>query len=242
MAAMGVPDVTVVVPVLHDTPALERLLAEPADHQSRWIVVNGGDDDDRLGALRAARPDLLWLDSPPGRGVQIGAALPHAVGTWLLVLHADTRLPEGWRDVLAAATASGRCWGCFRLRFDTSAWQARLIERAVRLRVRLFRLPYGDQAMFFDRRTLLTTGGVPAVPLMEDVLLARRFARLGPPYRSRQAVLTSARRWERDGWWRRTARNWWTCARFLLGVSPDRLVAAYVSEGRARPRAGSGTR
>ena len=70
----------------------------------------------------------------------------------------------------------------------------------------------------------------------------KRFARLGPPYRSRRSVLTSARRWERDGWWRRTARNWWTCARFLLGVSPDRLVAAYVSEGRAPRRAGSGTR
>ena len=70
-------------------------------------------------------------------------------------------------------------WGCFRLRLDTPAWQARLIEMAVRLRVRLFRLPYGDQAMFFRRATLEALGGIPAVPLMEDVILARRFARRG---------------------------------------------------------------
>jgi rSAM/selenodomain-associated transferase 2 len=243
MAVVSGPAVSVVVPVLADGPALERLLAVlHPDPEVRLIVVNGGAVDAQLDALRVARPDVRWLDSPPGRGVQVGAALSHAAGAWLLVLHADTRLPDGWRDELAAAGAAGRCWGCFRLRLDTSAWQARLIEGAVRVRVRLFRLPYGDQGMFFDRPTLVASGGVPAVPLMEDVLLARRFARLGPPYRSRQPALTSARRWERDGWWRRTARNWWTCARFLLGVSPDRLAAAYVSRGRAAGRAGSGTR
>lgn len=244
MAAMGGPDVTVVVPVLHDSPALARLLDEPStyDHGARWIVVNGGARDEALNVLRAARPDVLWLDSPPGRGVQIGAAVPHAVGTWLLVLHADTQLPDRWRDELAAAAAAGRRWGCFRLRLGTAAWQARLIERAVRVRVRLLRLPYGDQAMFFDRQMLVAGGGVPPVPLMEDVLLARRFARAGPPYRSAQAAVTSARRWERDGWWRRTARNWWTSARFLWGVSPDRLAAAYVSEGGAARRAGTGMR
>ena len=103
MAAMGGPDVTVVVPVLHDSPALARLLDEPCtyDHGARWIVVNGGARDEALNVLRAARPDVLWLDSPPGRGVQIGAAVPHAVGTWLLVLHADTQLPDRWRDELS---------------------------------------------------------------------------------------------------------------------------------------------
>ena len=54
--------------------------------------------------------------------------------------------------------------------------------------------------MFFRRATLEALGGIPAVPLMEDVILARRFARRGAPFRSAVPAVTSARRWERDGW------------------------------------------
>ena len=236
------PEVSIVVPVLHDTAALSALLARPRDARDEWIVVDGAADPS-LGALRRAHPDVRWLVSAPGRGVQVAAGAAEARGEWLLVLHADTRLPTGWRhEVTRAAAAASYDWGCFRLRIDTSAWQARLIEGAVRGRVRLFRLPYGDQAMFFRRAVLEELGGVPHVPLMEDVALARRFGRRGPPYRSPLPVATSARRWQRDGWWRRTGRNWLLLARYWLGASPERLAAAYAPEratGQAAPTAGS---
>ncbi len=145
-----------------------------------------------------------------------------------MFLHADTRLAAGWRgEVTREARDASYLWGCFRLRLDTPAWQARLIERAVRVRVRLFRLPYGDQAMFVRRETLEALGGVPRLPLMEDVALARCFARLGPPYRSALSAVTSARRWERDGWWRRSARNVWLLTQYVLGVPPERLARTY---------------
>ena len=251
------PFISLVVPVLHDTAAVAALLAEsppgprPAWAPQRgaptggclardeWIVVNGDAADRSLDPVRASHPEVRWLDSGPGRGVQISTGAAAARGEWLLVLHADTRLPAGWRDEVTRAAASASYhWGCFRLRLDTSAWQARLIEGAVGWRVLLFRLPYGDQAMFFRRSMLEQLGGVPRVPLMEDVVLARRFGRRGPPYRSALPVTTSARRWERDGWWRRTGRNWWMLTRYLLGASPDRLASAYAPEGAA-PRGAS---
>ena len=93
--------------------------------------------------------------------------------------------------------------------------------------MRLFRLPYGDQGMFFRRSTLVALGGIPAVPLMEDVILARRFAGVGAPFRSAVPAVTSPRRWERDGWARRSVTNVWLLAKYLMGVAPERLAAAY---------------
>ncbi len=216
------------MPVLRDTTALTALLTEPRERGDQWIVVNGDPADRSLDALRAAHPDVRWLDAEPGRGAQLAAGAAQAVGAWVIFLHADTRLSAGWRgEVTRVALDASYLWGCFRLRLDTRAWQARLIEAAVRVRVRLFRLPYGDQGMFFCRETLEALGGVPRLPLMEDVALARGFARLGPPFRSALPAVTSARRWERDGWWRRSSRNVWLLTQYMLGAPPERLARTY---------------
>jgi hypothetical protein len=66
-------------------------------------------------------------------------------------------------------------------------------------------------------------GGVRPLPLMEDVDLVRRLGRrrlvmLKP------AAITSAGKWRRDGWWRRSARNLFCLGLWFLGV-PPRLIA-----------------
>ncbi len=176
------PSLAVIVPVWHDTAALAALLGAPRQAEDQWIVVNGDATDRSLDAVRQAHGDVCWLESEPGRGQQLAVGVARATADWIVLLHADTRLADGWRDeVTGVAAGALKEWGCFRLRLDTPAWQARLIEVGVRLRVWLFRLPYGDQAMFFRRVTLEALGGVPPVPLMEDVALARRFARIGAP-------------------------------------------------------------
>ncbi|MGV3515835.1 TIGR04283 family arsenosugar biosynthesis glycosyltransferase [Luteitalea sp.] len=222
------PTVAIVVPVWHDTEALAGLLQQRREAGEEWIVVNGDARDRSLDPVRLAHEDICWLESERGRGRQIAAGVARATAEWVLILHADTRLAAGWREeVTAVASGASYHWGCFRLRLDSKAWQARLIEHVVGLRVRLFRLPYGDQAMFVRQTTLKAVGGVPPLPLMEDVALARRLGRVGPPFRSSVAAVTSARRWERDGWWGRSARNVWLLTRYMLGVPPERLAAAY---------------
>ncbi|MEL6338137.1 MAG: glycosyl transferase, partial [Pseudomonadota bacterium] len=79
--------------------------------------------------------------------------------------------------------------------------------------------------LLIHRDALAEIGGIPDIPLMEDVALARAL-------RGRLALLpamvtTSADRYVAEGWLRRGARNLWTLARFLAGVPPGRLVAGY---------------
>ena len=71
--------------------------------------------------------------------------------------------------------------------------------------------------MLIARDALAAAGGVRPLPLMEDVDLVRRLGRGRLTALTADAV-TSAARWERDGWRRRSARNLMCLALWSAGV------------------------
>jgi rSAM/selenodomain-associated transferase 2 len=216
---------SVIIPVYHDADALQRTLAS-TEFSGAELIVAAVRGDETLAALRQARQDIVWVDAPQGRALQMNAGAAFARGEWLVFLHADTRLPSGWVATIAAASADPRVVaGCFRFALDSSSPIARLIELGVRVRVAVFGLPYGDQAIFVRRTVFEAMGGYAHLPIMEDVDLIRRLRRRGRLVRSAKSALTSARRWERDGWIRRTARHLALIGLYLCGVPPARLIA-----------------
>jgi hypothetical protein len=91
------------------------------------------------------------------------AGATHSNREWLLFLHADCQLPEGYfasiTEALAAgqrkearasvgdADSAGPVWGCFST-IETGHPQQRIITELVRLRTRWQSKPYGDQGLF----------------------------------------------------------------------------------------------
>jgi rSAM/selenodomain-associated transferase 2/rSAM/selenodomain-associated transferase 1 len=204
-----------------------------ADPHIDIVVVNGGAPDDRLAGM-CDRPDVRLVASAPGRGRQMNVGASATAGRWIVFLHADTRLPSRWSEEIRRAGADPDVvGGSFRFRLESDVWQARLIEAAVDRRVRWLDLAYGDQALFVRRDVFNAIGGYREWPLMEDVDFVRRLRRAGTLYHSRQPVLTSARRWERDGWWRRSVKNVTLQALFFAGMAPERLANWYSRAPRA---------
>lgn len=215
---------TIVIPVLNAAAGLGQCLAVLAD-AGEIIVVDGGSTDNSVGI--AGRSGARVITAPRGRGMQLDSGAQAARGDWLLFLHADTRLGAGWRGAVAAhvATAPERA-GYFDLRLDDAAWQARVIERGVAWRARLLGLPYGDQGLLISRRLYDELGGFRPLSLMEDVDFVRRIGR-DRLRRLPATALTSADRWRRDGWIRRSARNLACLALYAGGVAPVRLARLY---------------
>ena len=215
---------SVVIPALDAGTTLGGCL-EALEGAGEVVVVDGGSNDDT--AAVAARHGAKLVNSPRGRGTQLRVGAAASKGEWLLFLHADTRLGEGWRQAVAHHVAGyNRQAACFRFRLDDGAWQARVVERGVALRVRWLGLPYGDQGLLISRALYEEVGGYQALPLMEDVDLVRRIGR------SRLRVLdvaavTSAERWRRDGWLRRSLRNLACLLLWRAGVSPERIARLY---------------
>jgi len=215
---------TVVVPTLNAARVLGRALAALGG-QAPVVVADGGSTDGTPELARAA--GALVVTAPRGRGVQIAVGIAAAPSPWLLLLHADTRLGPGWAAAAAAhmRAAPGRA-GYFRFALDSADPRARRLERAVAWRCRVLALPYGDQGLLIARDVLEAVGGVRPLPLMEDVDLARRLGRRRLMPLPADAV-TSAARWERDGWRRRSARNLVCLALWRAGVPPGWIARVY---------------
>ena len=226
------PGLSVVVPTLNAAALLPATLATLGGMVAEVVVADGGSTDGTDGLARSLGATVIA--APRGRGAQLAAGIAAARGPWLLLLHADSRLAPGWAAAVRAAMAEpGRAFH-FRFALDDAAPAARRLEQAVAWRCRALALPYGDQGLLIHRDLLAAAGGMQPLPLMEDVDLVRRLgrARLGA---LDVVALTSADRWRREGWWRRSARNLLCLSLWFLGV-PPRLIARVYAGPKGRPK------
>jgi rSAM/selenodomain-associated transferase 2 len=222
----GFDGLDVIIPTLNAAATLPVTLAA-VPHGAAVIVSDGGSTDATLGVARSARCRIV--EGPRGRGRQLAAGAAASTRPWRLFLHADTIVsPEGWAAIARHMASPGgeQAAGTLRLAVDDPAWQARVIERAVAWRVRLFGLAYGDQGLLIHRDLYAAIGGYADLPLMEDVEIMRRLGRARHRVLRGQAC-TSATRWRRRGWIGQTMLNLTCVSLYRLGVPADRIARLY---------------
>ncbi len=217
---------SVVIPTLDVARALPKLFGRLSETGAELIAADGGSRDATREIAR--RHGARVVEAPRGRGTQLAAGAAAAGGDWLLFLHADTLPEPGWFDAVAAATGGDPGLAHhFRFALDDASPQARGLERAVAWRCRRLGLPYGDQGLLISRALHDRLGGFAPIPLMEDVDFVARIGRARLRELPVRAV-TSAERWRRDGWNRRSARNLAILGLWLAGVSPSVLARLYA--------------
>lgn len=221
--------ISIVIPTLGaavDLPGTLSSLFEGLDAGviRELVISDGGSEDDTVRIAEEAGARVV--SGRPGRGGQLRRGVAAATGDWVLILHADTQLSPGWSAVARAHIAErpGEA-GYFRLAFRSQGLAPHIVAGWANVRSRLFALPYGDQGLLLSRKLLDEVSGVPDIPLMEDVALARALQRRLCPLDA--VAATSARRYEREGWLRRGARNLVMLTRYLLGADPSRLADDY---------------
>ena len=125
---------SVVIPTLNESRSLPLLLADLA----RWpwsmqlLVVDGGSRDATVSVAHLAGAEVL--SSPErGRGQQLCLGSANARETWLLVLHADSRLhpqwPEAVSKVINDPDNASQAW-TFDFQVEGDRLMLRMLERA----------------------------------------------------------------------------------------------------------------
>jgi len=222
----GRVELSVVIPALDEAEWIAGAVESARREGAEVVVVDGGSRDATRARAEAAGARVV--EAPRGRARQLQAGAAEIRGDVLVFLHADTRLPEGWSEAVQVALGDARVvGGAFRFRFDRHSPALRFVEWGARLRGALFGLPYGDQALFVRRPVLESVGGVPQVPILEDLDLVRALARRGRLARLRLPATTSARRYLAGGALRTMLRNWAATLGWLLGYDRARLAAWY---------------
>ncbi len=227
------PAVSVILPVLREAGSINEVVAhiraQDPDGSAEIIVIDGDLTGSTINA--ALVNGLILAVSRQGRARQMNRGAEMASGDILLFLHSDTLLPaQALARINLAMKDEHIVGGAFELGIDSDRRIFRITEWYVALRTRLTKMPFGDQAIFIRRDYFEKLGGYKDIPLMEDVeLMARIKKRGGRICVIPVKVMTSARRWEREGIVYCTLRNWMLQILYALGVAPERLVKWYRS-------------
>lgn len=229
------PDISIIIPALNEArhlpKTLRRLTALPGNYEV--LIVDGGSSDE-TERIVGGFPSVRWLTAERGRALQLNAGAEAARGSILFFLHADTLPPvNALSHIREVLDREGVVAGSFYTRFDNNWWGYRVISAFSRLNLSF--LTFGDQGLFMRKSTFRAMNGFPPVPLMEDLELQRRLRRQGRFIKIQEPVLTSARRFERNGFFRQVAIDFFMLLGFYLGISPKQLKKWYPdTEERSR--------
>jgi rSAM/selenodomain-associated transferase 2 len=215
--------ISIIIPTLNEAGNIkEAITSSQFSTNVEIIVVDGGSQDETL--LIAKSLNVKVIISPPGRANQMNAGAMAASGKILLFLHADTRLPTNFEQMIRTTLAKPRIVaGAFALQINAPNWGLRLVEFGVKWRSHLWQMPYGDQAIFLTKEVFGQVGNFPEMPIMEDFEMMRKLKTLGKIYLLPTPVITSPRRWLKKGIIQTTIFNQIIIIAYLLGVSPNRI-------------------
>ena len=226
---MALHRLCVVMPVLNEAACIEAALQALVPLTARGgqtVVADGGSTDSTAALALAAGAQVVR--APRGRALQMNAGALQATGDILVFLHADTRLPLNADRLITQALDNGpQIWGRFDVCIEGQPRMLGVIAAFMNLRSRWTGIATGDQAMFMTRAAFDAVGGFADQPLMEDIEMSVRLARLSRPACLRSKVVTSGRRWETRGVWRTVLLMWRLRFAYWRGAAPERLAALY---------------
>ena len=234
-SARAIP-ISIIIPTLNEATTIEACLSQfdcgpggsSGADELEIIIVDGGSDDGTPEIVRSCPGARLIESGTRGRAVQMNAGAVASSGDVLIFLHADTRLPVRWRELVTESVCvRGMAGGRFRFDVAHAGRIYRWIARGTNFRSRFLGITYGDQAIYVTRETFEAVGGFPEIPVFEDARFADRLKQAGGLDWIDEAVLTSARRWERRGPVRTLMLTWTLRALYTLSVPPSFLTRFY---------------
>ncbi len=230
--------IDIVIPTYNEEAYLSATVKHVRDvarypENLRLIVVDAGSGDNT--AEVAEELDVEWFCYPLFVGkkfLSLNAGARVGTGEVLLFLDADTRLPNGFDTAISRML---RCpdhiGGAFEFAFHTADWFLLLITCGNRLRYRLDKCYFSDQAMFIDRAAFERVGGFGPWPLMETAYMSRRLRQVGKIGLIKMKASTSERRFIENGRWRVLLFDIWMWVRFTCRLPVHPFAKKYWQKG-----------
>lgn len=215
--------ISVIIPALDEADSLGQTIAAARSEKiaNEILVVDAGSSDETIAIATAAGARVLPSQQRQ-RAHQLNLGARHARGQLLLFLHADTILPRNALELIEGALRDRRvAGGAFARRYASESRILRLTCFLARCRNQLIGWHLGDQAMFVRRATFFQLGGFLEVDRFEDLDFSRRLRKIGRTVTLLPPVISSSRRFDRDGPARRTLQDFLLTLRYLTRGIPN---------------------
>ena len=218
---------SIIIPTLNEEKTIYACLSalQGLRNDCEIIIADGGSSDNtRL--IADALTDKIII-SPAGRALQMNSGAALATGNILIFLHADTRLPDPALQLIQQQIGITGLWGRFDIQLSGTPFMLKVIAQMMNWRSRLTGIATGDQVIFVTRQAFEQAGRFPAIALMEDIALCAALKKIGPPINLKAKVISSGRRWQRNGVCKTIALMWYLRVRYYFGADPQMLAALY---------------
>lgn len=219
---------SIIIPLLNEAALVQPALQALQGLRSagvELIVVDGGSDDQSMALAAGLADKILQVDR--GRARQMNAGAAQARGNTLLFLHIDTRLNLSVDQIAPLFQQNPASWGFFPVQLSGRHKLLRVIERAMNLRSKLTAIATGDQCLYIQRSLFAQLEGFPDIALMEDIALCKRLRKHCRPGVMPVSVVTSSRKWERQGIVKTVCLMWRLRLAYFLGAKPGQLAKSY---------------
>jgi len=228
--------VSIIIPTLNDEQALSRLLSSIRDWDEgsqkliqEIIVVDATACKNCENICMTY--NAKWLSYKKNRGAQLKFGAAHANAEVMWFLHADLEVSAKALSELHEVVNTGYCGGFFKFAFNSPKLtrSQKVISYFTNWRSKHF-TAYGDQGIFVSKEFYNEHGGHSDQAIFEEVQLIKALRNQGKLYISNIPIAVSTRKWEKDGYWRRTLHNRFLALAYYLGVSSDKLSQWYTAK------------
>ncbi len=219
--------VSIIVPVLNEEENVEKLQQNFKRLQGEFEVVfcDGGSTDSTLEKIE---PEYRIVVGKKGRGFQMNCGADAAKGEVFFFIHCDVELEEDVLNKITEDVRYGKKVGYLKLGFDSERFLMKICAFMSGVRASRRKIIYGDQGIIINKQLFYEIGGIPKIPLMEDLELSLQLKKrkiLLEEIPSR--IVTSARRFEKRG----IVKTMWQMQklqmRYLQGGNVNNMLEEY---------------
>lgn len=219
--------ISVIVPTRNEEELLPRCLESVLSEKEEieLIVVDGNSSDRSLEVARSYTDQVLALKNSD-LAAQLNAGADIAGGDTLLFLHADSSLRPGAIAQLKKISAKV-VGGAFRMQLDDNRFFYRLLSLGGNLYCRFTGTYFGDRGIFVRSSIFKKIGGFSPLPIMADVEFSRRLKSYGKTVLLEGPVISSSRKFDREGALHTLYLIIYALVAYRLGVSPECIKEKY---------------
>ncbi len=198
--------ISIVTPLLNEKnyvkPFLESL--KPLDGDFELILVDGGSSDGTIQEIEKNLHEfpkkVKLLKSERGRATQMNKGAEEATGNILLFLHVDSYISDDSILLIEKNILDRKIvGGAFIHKFSNEDVFLRFLNVFGYLRSNMTKIFFGDYGIFLRKDIFWKIGGYDNILFLEDVEICRKARRYGKLIQIRRNIITSPRRFIKEG-------------------------------------------
>ena len=195
--------IAILVPVYKEEKSIERFIRHlySLDGDFKVYIAYADGGDKTLEVLEKLNKEFPFkiVTSEKSRSVQMNTGFKETREEKIMFLHADSYLDK---DAIVKTDKALDKYSvtAINIKFTSKRFLMKVVAFRSNLRLKLYNIAYGDQAMSFRREKFIDMGMFKELPLMEDYEMSRRLKKEGTRIKAVDSyVTTDARRFEQTG-------------------------------------------